>query len=58
MRWRCKLERTSRTSALAALLPIPAQIDRFVSLPAAKGSLRFLPLEICWCSKSRPVSGL
>ncbi|MCV2874930.1 RNA degradosome polyphosphate kinase [Rhodobacteraceae bacterium XHP0102] len=30
---------------LSALLPIPAQIDRFIALPAAEGEARFLPLE-------------
>ncbi|HDZ51777.1 hypothetical protein LCGC14_0335670 [marine sediment metagenome] len=40
-----QLERTSDKRPLQALLPIPAQIDRFVSLPAPAGSLRFLPLE-------------
>ncbi|WP_213685822.1 RNA degradosome polyphosphate kinase [Roseicyclus sp.] len=30
---------------LQALLPIPGQIDRFISLPAAEGKARFLPLE-------------
>jgi polyphosphate kinase len=40
-----QLERTSDKRPLQALLPIPAQIDRFVALPAAEGSLRFLPLE-------------
>jgi len=39
-----QLERTSDKRPLQALLQIPAQIDRFVSLPAAR-SLRFLPLE-------------
>jgi len=40
-----QLERTNDKRPLQALLPIPAQIDRFVALPAAEGSLRFLPLE-------------
>ncbi len=30
---------------MQALLPIPAQIERFVALPAPEGSHRFLPLE-------------
>ena len=30
---------------LQALLPIPGQIDRFISLPAGEGKARFLPLE-------------
>ena len=40
-----QLERGRDKRTLQALLPIPAQIDRFVALPAAEGSLRFLPLE-------------
>ncbi|WP_299879848.1 RNA degradosome polyphosphate kinase [uncultured Sulfitobacter sp.] len=40
-----QLERTSDKRPLQALLPIPAQIDRFVSLPAEPGTLRYLPLE-------------
>jgi polyphosphate kinase len=40
-----QLERSSDKRPLQALLPIPAKIDRFVSLPAADGCLRFLPLE-------------
>ncbi|MGD1882864.1 MAG: RNA degradosome polyphosphate kinase [Paracoccaceae bacterium] len=41
-----QLERTSDKRPLQALLPIPAQIDRFLPLPAAKdGEDRFLPLE-------------
>ncbi len=39
-----QLERTSDKRPLRALLPVPAQIDRFVPLPAASG-YRFLPLE-------------
>ncbi|WP_224813934.1 RNA degradosome polyphosphate kinase [Hasllibacter sp. MH4015] len=38
-----KRERDGRV--LQALLPIPGQIDRFVSLPSAEGIHRFLPLE-------------
>lgn len=30
---------------LQALLPIPGQIDRFITLPATDGKARFLPLE-------------
>ncbi|WP_439138721.1 RNA degradosome polyphosphate kinase [Roseicyclus sp.] len=30
---------------LQALLPIPGQIDRFITLPAGEGKARFLPLE-------------
>ena len=40
-----QLERTSDKRPLQALLPIPAQIDRFVALPADVGCQRFLPLE-------------
>ncbi len=40
-----QLERTRDKRALQALLPIPHQIDRFVSLPASTGAHRFLPLE-------------
>ena len=40
-----QLERLSDKKPLQALLPIPAQIDRFVTLPAPEGCKRFLPLE-------------
>ncbi|MFT6675285.1 MAG: polyphosphate kinase [Sulfitobacter sp.] len=40
-----QLERTSDKHPLQALLPVPAQIDRFVSLPAPEGCKRYLPLE-------------
>ena len=40
-----QLERRADKRPLMALLPIPAQIDRFVSLPAPEGCLRYLPLE-------------
>lgn len=40
-----QLERQSDKRELFALLPIPAQIDRFVALPAPEGQLRYLPLE-------------
>ncbi|MCV3272944.1 RNA degradosome polyphosphate kinase [Roseobacter sinensis] len=40
-----QLERISDKRPLQALLPIPAQIDRFVALPADDGHHRFLPLE-------------
>ena len=40
-----QLERQSDKRDLLALLPIPAQIDRFVALPAPDGQLRYLPLE-------------
>ncbi|MFG6590700.1 RNA degradosome polyphosphate kinase [Sulfitobacter sp. 1A12157] len=40
-----QLERTRDKRPLQALLPIPAQIDRFVRLPAPDGCLRYLPLE-------------
>jgi polyphosphate kinase len=40
-----QLERSSDKRPLQALLPIPAQIDRFIALPATEGHNRFLPLE-------------
>ena len=40
-----QLERKKDKRPLQALLPIPAQIDRFVTLPAADGMHRVLPLE-------------
>ena len=40
-----QLERSRDKRPLQALLPIPGQIDRFVSLPAPEGCLRYLPLE-------------
>ncbi|WP_026756325.1 RNA degradosome polyphosphate kinase [Sediminimonas qiaohouensis] len=40
-----QLERRHDKRALRALLPIPAQIDRFVTLPASEGTYRVLPLE-------------
>ncbi|WP_187429233.1 Polyphosphate kinase [Roseobacter fucihabitans] len=40
-----QLERTADKRPLQALLPIPAQIDRFIALPAEEGQNRFLPLE-------------
>ena len=39
-----QLERISDKRALQALLPIPAQIDRFIAVPGGDGH-RFLPLE-------------
>jgi len=39
-----QLERVSDKRALRALLPVPHQIDRFVSVPTAGGQ-RYLPLE-------------
>ncbi len=39
-----QLERPSDKRQLRSLLPVPAQIDRFVALPAESGH-RFLPLE-------------
>jgi polyphosphate kinase len=39
------LQRRRDKRALRALLPIPAQIARFVPLPAPDGGHRFLPLE-------------
>lgn len=40
-----ELERTSDKRRLQALLPIPAQIRRFVTLPEKDGQTRVLPLE-------------
>ncbi|QJF50483.1 RNA degradosome polyphosphate kinase [Roseobacter ponti] len=40
-----QLERSSDKRPLQALLPIPAQIERFIALPAGEGENRFLPLE-------------
>jgi polyphosphate kinase len=40
-----QLERERDKRPLQALLPIPAQIDRFVPLPAEPGNLRYLPME-------------
>ncbi len=40
-----ELERKSDRRALRALLPIPAQVARFISLPAADGETRFIRLE-------------
>ena len=40
-----ELRRTRDNRSLQALLPIPAQIDRFVQLPSVPGRHRFLPLE-------------
>jgi len=40
-----RLERANDKRPLRALLPIPQQIDRFVSLPGADATYRFLPLE-------------
>ncbi len=40
-----QLERSRDKRSLQALLPIPAQISRFVSLDAEPGNHRFLPLE-------------
>ncbi|WP_028030486.1 RNA degradosome polyphosphate kinase [Gemmobacter nectariphilus] len=40
-----ELERTSDRRKLQALLPIPGQIARFVTLPATDGRHRVLPLE-------------
>ncbi|WP_425092047.1 RNA degradosome polyphosphate kinase [Tropicimonas sp. S265A] len=39
------LKRTKDGRELKALLPIPAQINRFLSLPEDNGTKRFLPLE-------------
>lgn len=40
-----QLERPSDKRQLRSLLPVPAQIDRFIALPADEGGQRFLPLE-------------
>ncbi len=40
-----QMERKSDKRPLQALLPIPAQIDRFVTLPSEPGAHRALPLE-------------
>ncbi|SHE48531.1 polyphosphate kinase [Litoreibacter ascidiaceicola] len=40
-----QLERPSDGRTLQALLPIPAQIERFISLPCEPGQQRFLPME-------------
>jgi polyphosphate kinase len=40
-----ELERESDNRRLQALLPIPQQVSRFVSLPGRPGEHRFLPLE-------------
>lgn len=40
-----QLERESDGRQLAALLPIPHKIDRFIALPTKTGLHRFLPLE-------------
>ncbi len=39
------LERKTDRRPLRALLPIPAQVDRFIALPGVDGGHRFLPLE-------------
>ena len=40
-----QLERESDARPLRALLPIPAQVDRFIHLPSPSGQHRVLPLE-------------
>ena len=40
-----QLERPQDGRGLQALLPVPAQIDRFVSLPSETGEQRYLPME-------------
>jgi polyphosphate kinase len=40
-----QLERKTDKRPLQALLPIPAQVQRFIRLPAENGGQRFLPLE-------------
>ena len=41
-----QMERIKGGKPLQALLPIPQQLHRFVSLPSAEGVYRFLPLEV------------
>ncbi|PCH75007.1 MAG: RNA degradosome polyphosphate kinase [Rhodobacteraceae bacterium] len=40
-----QLERLRDKKSLQALLPVPRQIDRFITLPSPPGQYRFLPLE-------------
>ncbi len=40
-----QLRREADDTVLEALLPVPAQVPRFVRLPEAKERIRFLPLE-------------
>ena len=40
-----QLERRKDKTSLQALLPIPAQVDRFVALPSTKDAQRFILLE-------------
>jgi polyphosphate kinase len=40
-----ELKRRADKRTLRALLPIPAQIERFLALPSEEGGHRFLPLE-------------
>ena len=40
-----ELRRISDKRPLRALLPIPAQVERFIALPRVEGGDRFLPLE-------------
>lgn len=40
-----QMKRDRDGRVLQALLPIPGQIDRFLSLPAGEGARRYLPLE-------------
>ncbi|MEP3345558.1 MAG: RNA degradosome polyphosphate kinase [Litoreibacter sp.] len=40
-----QLERAKDGRTLQALLPIPAQIERFITMPAGQGEQRFLPME-------------
>lgn len=40
-----QLQRSRDKRGLQALLPIPAQVDRFMALPAAEGKHRFILLE-------------
>ena len=40
-----ELQRKSDKRSLRALLPVPAQVERFVASPSPEGQRRFLPLE-------------
>jgi len=50
-----QLERKTDKRPLMALLPIPAQIDRFIALPAPDGQLRYLALEELLLLKTREL---
>ncbi len=40
-----ELQRISDKRSLRALLPVPAQVERFIALPSPEGQHRFVPLE-------------